>query len=763
MNSNEAQPEPCNPDAMTSTCLGACVVCDIDGFTGRNNLTIQGQTFSGFCTSIFHNMSYIAFIAGTEDLTINVSVTNCTIGRGIEVGIFESLDCATFTPVTDCNTDVPANGNATFETTTPLVIGQHYYLIMDGSMGDICDWTFNVIKGSTLVGDLTTSGIIEGPAEICPELFTTYSTTGEVGATMFDWTLNGVEQNEDSPIIDITFPSDGIYELCVTASNVCDEAPPTCRTISVISPEPSYLIETICADDCLEIAGQTICESGHHEMVIKLPNGCDSLIYLDLIVLPELTSFIDINLCIGESFSIGTTPYSTTGVFTQTIPNAIGCDSMVTLDLTMIDCELIVNIDHTAPICNGDANGILQLSLQNGIPPFAYEWNHILDISIGGSGSVNSLTDILIENVPAGIYEINITDNFGDDIVFIQEILDPPVLTANIDALDYNGYNLTCYQSNDGSATVIGNGGVPPYSYLWSTNESQTSISNLSAGFYGVQLTDAGGCITMANVDILEPELLEFAVNYIDPNCEGLETGVIELDSIIGGVPPYSFALNQSEYSTIGTFQNLGSGNYNFSVIDANGCFIDTIDALNEIDIPVLFMDADQEVDLGYDVLIAAETNSTSLVDISWTDLHNSLECDDCLETYALPVNDTEYILTVRSIDDCVTSDSIVVRVNKMREVYFPNVFSPNNDNINDYFFISAQRSVFAIKKLTVFSRWGELICDKTDLAPNDATLGWDGYYKGMPVNNGVYVWMAEVEYLDGEVLIWSGDITVLK
>jgi len=64
-----AQPAPCGPNpAMTSSCLSACTICDIDGFTGRNNLTSQGQTFSGFCTTMFHNMSYIAFVAGSTQI-----------------------------------------------------------------------------------------------------------------------------------------------------------------------------------------------------------------------------------------------------------------------------------------------------------------------------------------------------------------------------------------------------------------------------------------------------------------------------------------------------------------------------------------------------------------------------------------------------------------------------------------------------------------------------------------------------------------------
>ena len=758
-----AQPEPCTEDAMTSTCLGACVVCDIDGFTGTNNLTAQGQTFTGFCTTIFHNMSYIAFIAGSENLTINVAVSNCDIGRGIEVGIFESLDCQTFTPVTDCNTDVPANGNATFSNIVPLVIGQHYYLIMDGSMGDICDWTFNVISGTTAVGDLTTSGVIEGPKELCPELSTTYFITAEVGATFFDWTVNGVTQNSNNPEIDITFPSDGIYELCVTASNVCDEAPVSCTTISVVSPESSYLEETLCADDCIEVAGEFVCESGQYEFVVTLPDGCDSLIFLDLIVLPEIASSIEINLCTGDSFSIGNTAYDATGVFVETIPNIMGCDSTVTLNLTMIDCELIGMINNNTPICHGDENGSIVISIQNGIAPFFYEWNNISDLNISGSGNINTLTDILIENIPAGIYEINIIDSFGDDIVFIEEVIDPPVLTASINAIDYNGYNLTCYNADDGQATVDVSGGIPPYSFLWNNNETQASINNLAAGSYELNIADANGCEILTNINLIQPEPLAFIANYIDPNCDGLETGIVELDSIQGGTPPYAFALDQSEYSSTAIFQNLEAGDYNFSALDANGCFADTSASLYALDIPILFMDEDQEIDLGCNIIIGSETNNTSLIDISWNNIENSLECDDCLETLATPVNDTEYVLTVTSVDDCTASESIFVTVNKIRNVYVPNVFSPDGDGNNDYFFINTNKSVANIKTFRVYDRWGSLMYEERDLPPNEPSSGWDGRFKGTIVNSAVFVWMAEVEYLDGVISTITGDVTVLK
>lgn len=757
-----AQPEPCGVDEMTSTCLDACVVCDIDGFTGRNNLTIQGQTFSGFCTTIFHNMSYIAFVAGTTDLTLTVSVTNCTTNNGLEIGIFESLDCSTFTPVAACNTDVPANGVATFSNTTPLVIGQHYYLIMDGSRGDICDWTFSVIEGSTLVGELTTSGAISGPQETCPNLQHTFSVAPEVGATFFEWTLNGQPQNSSSTEIDLAFPADGSYQLCVTASNVCDEAPQSCTTILVESAT-SVLQETICANEFFEVAGELVCESGVHQFSIPLTGGCDSTVFLALTVLPELASVIDINLCLGESFSIGNVAYSATGNYVEVIPSLIGCDSTVTLNMTVIDCELIAAIDHTNPVCSGDENGVIEILLQNGIPPFTYEWEELSNASLAGVGTVNSLSDIVIDNLPAGVYEINITDSFGDDIVFIYEVIDPPLLVVDVTAVDYNDFNLTCYGSADGEATAVAFGGVQPYSFLWDNGVGSETISNVAGGIYEVEITDAAGCVDTASVWLTEPDSISLITNFVDPNCFGPSTGAVFIELLTGGTLPYSYLLNGDAYNPLDTSQSLSSGNYDFTLVDANGCSVTNSGTLQAPDIPLLFVNSEEEVDLGYQVLLSAQTNNSNLIDVTWVDDSQSLECDSCLTTYASPVNDTEYILTVTSVDNCTASASIFVSVIKDKIVYAPTAFSPNGDGVNDDFFLFSDRSVLGVKAFSVFNRWGDLMFQKKGIVTNESSFGWGGSFNGKEMDSDVFVWVAEVEYLDGEISILTGDISLIK
>ncbi|MEM9836029.1 MAG: hypothetical protein AAF828_05980, partial [Bacteroidota bacterium] len=92
-----AQPESCagNPE-MTTDCRDACIICDIDGFTGRNTGNASGTLPPGFCTFITHNPRWIAFIAGSENLTIRIDVSNCILGDGLEIGIYSGDDCNNF-------------------------------------------------------------------------------------------------------------------------------------------------------------------------------------------------------------------------------------------------------------------------------------------------------------------------------------------------------------------------------------------------------------------------------------------------------------------------------------------------------------------------------------------------------------------------------------------------------------------------------------------------------------------------------------------
>jgi len=187
-----------------------------------------------------------------------------------------------------------------------------------------------------------------------------------------------------------------------------------------------------------------------------------------LSVLPQAQSFIDINLCAGEAFLIGNTPYTTTGIFMDTIQTSLECDSIVNLDLFIIECNIEGSTDFVEPICNGEANGFLIFSVENGTPPFTFDWSNILDPTVGGIGTTTLFDNNMISDVPAGTYEININDDFGNQTVLFQDVTEPTVLGVNPSAIDINGFNLSCNGGSDGTAMAQGFGGIAPYSYSWS-------------------------------------------------------------------------------------------------------------------------------------------------------------------------------------------------------------------------------------------------------------------------------------------------------
>ncbi|MEK7257294.1 MAG: gliding motility-associated C-terminal domain-containing protein, partial [Bacteroidota bacterium] len=81
----------------------------------------------------------------------------------------------------------------------------------------------------------------------------------------------------------------------------------------------------------------------------------------------------------------------------------------------------------------------------------------------------------------------------------------------------------------------------------------------------------------------------------------------------------------------------------------------------------------------------------------------------------------------------------------------------------NDRFTVFGGKAVSRVRSLTIFSRWGSLVFQQKDFAPNDLNVGWDGTFKGKKMQASVFAWMAEVEFVDGEVILYEGDVTVVK
>ena len=122
------------------------------------------------------------------------------------------------------------------------------------------------------------------------------------------------------------------------------------------------------------------------------------------------------------------------------------------------------------------------------------------------------------------------------------------------------------------------------------------------------------------------------------------------------------------------------------------------------------------------------------------------------------------YILLVLDEAGCSAENYIQILVNKNTPIFIPNAFSPNGDGVNDILYINAKAgSVKEVRSFYIYDRWGEMVFTAEHFLPNNPAYGWTGLLNGRPLNPAVFVYSAEVEFVDGRVEVLSGEVVLVK
>lgn len=421
------------------------------------------------------------------------------------------------------------------------------------------------------------------------------------------------------------------------------------------------------------------------------------------------------------------------------------------IDLTIPVRELQLVLDPTVeavnpPTCNGFSDGSIVVEIANGRGPFEYDWN-----DGRGFQDENSLTGI-----NEGVYQVEVRDANLCRGNFIFEMDDPPALTLDFDPMD-----ASCNGISDGEAAAVAGGGVGGYAYGWSNGGQDSVITDLSAGAYSVTVTDANGCEIEGEVIIDEPISVNIEVlEVIDVICNGESTGSVTVAGI-GGTEPFEYSVDGISFQSGGTFGNLPAGDYTLAVRDARGCSVTTQATVNEPEALIVDAGEDQTIQLGSNTRLRALSNGAG-VSFQWSP-GGSLSCTNCPNPSAGPVEQTVYVVTAVDQNNCTATDSLTVFIDPNRPVYIPNAFTPDGDGVNDYFTLFGGPAVSEILRLQVFDRWGELIYEGENIPANVESAGWDGTFRGQEMNNGIFVYFFEVRFIDGEVINYQGDITLLR
>ena len=183
----------------------------------------------------------------------------------------------------------------------------------------------------------------------------------------------------------------------------------------------------------------------------------------------------------------------TTSTFYVTITDDCGQEAydQVTFIVSDMSGLTFSSVDN---ICYGDAHGTINVAPVGGFNPYTYSWSPS-DANPVNSGYSNTLA--------AGTYTVTVTDSLGCFYFVTLPVGQPDSLFFS-----YQTTDVTCYNGIDGSTSIQGFGGTPPYFYHWSTGSTFTGLDQIHGGYYLVTITDVNLCKVTTSIFVYEPDSL---------------------------------------------------------------------------------------------------------------------------------------------------------------------------------------------------------------------------------------------------------------
>ena len=417
--------------------------------------------------------------------------------------------------------------------------------------------------------------------------------------------------------------------------------------------------------------------------------------------------------------------------------------------------------------CVGIALPIQLVNLLTGADPGG-AWTEISTVPSLAGGFNNQTGTFFTSAQPAGTYRFLYTTTplapCPVEESIVEVILHPlPIADAGEDKA------LNCNQLT----TTLGGGGTSSgagITYSWdqdgTTIGDTKTLLTTEAGTYTLVVTNDMGCedtdITLVTLDNELPFADVISVKAV--RCWGDKNGSISVDSFTTTHPPVLFSLNGGPFTSQTLYPALLPGAYTLTLQDANGCEW-TADSLFVTEPAQLMLDlgANITVALGDSVHLEALINVpfAFLDTLYWNPVLDTAKAGTLHQDF-LPLVSNYIDLRIIDTNGCATSDRTLIMVDQERRVYIPNIIKIGSAE-NDVLTVFGGRDVAEIEEFRVYDRWGDMMFQEGSFLPNDLTRGWKGRFKGKDVNPGVFIYTAVVRFIDGERILFKGDVTVFK
>lgn len=327
--------------------------------------------------------------------------------------------------------------------------------------------------------------------------------------------------------------------------------------------------------------------AGTYSVIITDFNGCSSTVNATVTqptaVLAGTTTITSVSCFGGSNGSInlspsgGTSPYTynwgggvtsedrsglIAGNYSVTITDFNGCIATVNATVNQPLAPLTGTTTVSGVSCFGGSNGSINLTPSGGTAPYSFNW---------GSG----VTTEDRSGLSAGNYSVLITDFKGCTATISATVNQPAAALTGTSVIT----NVSCFGGSDGAIDFTPTGGTAPYTFNWGGGITSEDLSSLTAGNFGVNITDFNGCLSTVTVVVTEPAILSALLIPSNVTCYGGANGAINVTTS-GGTTPYTYDWGGGVISEDRT--GLSEGNYQVSIIDANGCSFMTSTMLSQ-------------------------------------------------------------------------------------------------------------------------------------------------------------------------------------
>jgi len=724
----------------------------LNGFQSTNGGGQSDGFLSKFapCTNIVNANFNATNLSGCEGLTVNY--TNTSVGANSWNWNFG-----------DGNTDTSQNPSNTY-----LNAGQYTVTLIasDGTTNDTQTFV-NYITVYPFAQAISTSS----SSVICVGQNVSFTNTS-TNATSYSWNFgNGNTSTSSTPTT--AYINSGNYTVTLIAMNTngCNDT----LTIPIqVKPNSTFTNnQTICTGNSYTLpGGNTVSNTGTYYDTLNSVNGCDSIITTNLTVTPPLTYTQNISICNGNSYTLpGGNSVNIAGMYKDTISTSLGCDSIVTTNLSVV-AAILSNQNPT--ICTGAS-----YTLPGGN---SVNVSGTYTDTLNSSGGCDSIITTVLSVVPfitftqsplicqgnsfilpdgssainSGTYKDTLTASGGCD----------SIITTILTVLP--NYNSTTNAS-------ICNGG----SYLLPGGNTANS-----AGTYVDTLNSINGCdsvittiLSVVNaITVSQNPIICIGNSYTLPGGNSVNTAGTYVDTLTasGGCDSIitttltvsnNASFNQSPVICYGASYTLPGG----TVINTSGIYTDTLVASNGCDSIVtttLTVSSSSFATTSSDITITLGQSTTLTasggVTYNWFP-STGLSSVNGNTVIANPISTTTYCVIVFDNNGCIDTSCVTITVEApcadINNLAVPNAFSPNKDGINDEFCLQGWDSCLEEFNIRIFNRWGEKVFES-----NDSNFCWDGTYKGEIIDSQVVVYYIKAKFSNIQMPVnQKGNISLIK